>query len=297
MEIYNLIDETIKKLNIKKAYLCYGEQYKSVYEKLIIGECKSPVEVLRVDNLTCEELKSYFDTLGKNDLIILIFPFHFSGSDGGSKHNYLMGLEKKGIYFINISAGVEGVNLTHKTQELYNKLLFQIIEHSSQKSVAEKSKYYIDRLINGKKVRITDELGSNIEFIIELALEDIIPLTPDRRVVQIPYGEVFVVPKRGSVNGKFVHKRRKGNYVYEIKDDFVTLDTPYYQGSYPICEIGFGTNWLIPSINALPYLEKKYPTYHLGFGDNSNFGGSHQYSFHFDEVQDKVNWKMEILDE
>lgn len=95
MEIHNLIDESMEKLNIKKAYLCYEEQYKPVYEELILGKCKNPVEVLRVDNLTCEELKSYFDQLGKHNLIILIFPFHVSGSDGGSMHNYLMDLEKK----------------------------------------------------------------------------------------------------------------------------------------------------------------------------------------------------------
>ena len=73
------------------------------------------------------------------------------------------------------------------------------------------------------------------------------------------------------------------------------LNNSFLKGRYPGCEVGFGTNDIIPNINYLPYLEKKFNTYHLGIGDNSNFGGDYQYGFHFDQVQNSVNWSLEIL--
>ena len=256
MKLHKFIDDTIDKLNIINAYLCYESFYGSFCEKFIFGQCKSELEILMVDTLSYEEFMSRFNKICEQDLIICVFPFHVKEADGESMHNYLMELEKKGIYFINISAGIEGVDISKRTQDIYNKLLFQVIENSESKIIDEKSKYYLERLVPGRKIRISDDVGTNIEFIIEKVLEDITPMRPDRRVIQIPYGEVFVIPKLGSVNGKFVYKQKDNISVYNIENDYMILNNSFLKGRYPVCEVGFGTNDIIPNINYLPYLEK-----------------------------------------
>lgn len=297
MKMSSLIDETVEKLKSERIYVCYQKLYKPIYEHLISEQCKSRIEILQVDDMEYTELKEHLNVLNEQDLLILIMPFYVSGTDSEIMHNLLINLEKKGVYFINISAGVEGIKFTNKAQKLYNKLLFEILEHNSARKINENIKRCSNRLIVGKKFRIIDEYGSNIEFIVESVLIENIPLTPKQRVIQIPYGEVFIVPSQGSVNGVFVHKIKEKTSVYQIKKDFVDLKELYYQGHFPICEIGFGMNELVPDIDALPYLEKRNNTYHLGIGENSNFGGNYKYNFHIDLVQNKAKWILEMLDE
>ena len=124
MKLHKFIDDTINKLNIINAYLCYESFYSPFCEKFIFGQCKSELEILMVDTLSYEEFMSCFNKICEQDLIICVFPFHVKGADGESMHNYLMELEKKGIYFINISAGIEGVDVSKRTQDIYNKLMW-----------------------------------------------------------------------------------------------------------------------------------------------------------------------------
>lgn len=67
------------------------------------------------------ELKEHLNVLNEQDLLILIMPFYVSGTDSEIMHNLLINLEKKGVYFINISAGVEGAYCEAKRSGLRSK--------------------------------------------------------------------------------------------------------------------------------------------------------------------------------
>lgn len=275
MNLCDLIDENIEILNLKEIAISHDVAYDQ-FAKNLFKYSKSKLNCFVTEDMSFDYFKQYIYDLSDETLVVFLFPiFSMSNIDREEIYRFLIDLQKKGRYLINITAGINGV-FDERFQINYENLLIKTINHSSVDKIARNASEKLFFFKSKCLFRLTDEIGTNLTFEIEKVLNENFPLTPDNRVMQLPHGEVFVVPKLGTMNGKIVFIYKFDTYNFDVVNDYVELDMPNISGKYPICEIGFGTNAAIPPINALPYLEKRLNTYHLGFGGNSNFGGKYE---------------------
>lgn len=283
--LIRMIKESIEKLEIEKVIICYRNEC-LFSEKLSsqLNECK--LEVIKTKDKKYTELTEILNKCEPNQIIIMLFPL-FDNCEYINKHIFecCMSLEKKGIYMINITQDIVTIE-DKRTRLLYSKLLLNIINHGS-KEILINNKEKLDLLGKAKKIILRDDMGTNISFkTTDIILQENYELTKFQRVIQIPCGEVFLIPEKGSVNGELVMFVNKKIYKFKVINDIVKLNINEMNlhGEFPICEIGFGTNPFIPDIEILPFREKKLGTFHIGFGCNTNFGGKYNLDYHFDLV-------------
>lgn len=254
---------------------------------------KLPYRIYEIvlDDISFQELESEVNQFGKNTVLFMALPFWVKESSRTEIFNWLMRLEMKRMNIVNISVGIENVNIEEKTEKLLFTLFNKIIAADNEKMKINNS-YYFKRLKSKGSYVIEDSNGSYISFEVDKVIMENDFLDINNKVIQIPAGEVFVVPKKNSVHGTLRLQKKDGICYININNDFANLSY-IEKGLYlPVCEVGFGTNPAIPNISNLPYIEKKYGTYHLGFGNNMNFGGEYIYPIHFDLVSNSKEFNL-----
>lgn len=283
MKLNEIIDENIQSLNLKNVIIFYDENHEILIDKLFTN-LKSNSIFLNTHNISFEFFKNYLNKISDDSMIVLLLPlFKNLNINNHEFYKILMTLEITGKYLINISAGID--NVWDKTVlQNYNKLLAKLIDYSSIKEISNISNDYLLRLRENKLYKLEDKNGTELFFEVDKIHIENFPLTAENRVIQIPHGEVFIVPKMNSINGKVILKKKYDTLVFNIKNDYTNIEMSSIKGKFPVCEIGFGTNSCIPMIYNLPYFEKKLGTYHLGFGGNESFGGKYSFDYHFDIV-------------
>ena len=288
----NLIDSMLKTIKNLKNICVIGN---NKYEIKLKQYDNVQIHILDINSMSFFDMRKFVECLEKNILIIILMPFNVKTVSKKEMFNWLMKLEEEKNYFINVFTGIENQELTYMGQKNYNKLLLQVISQNHQEIICNNQKYKeILKKVKEKKLRIKDSYGSDFSFKIYSILEETNIFDENNRVLQIPFGEVFIVPQNKSVNGKIVIIWEGEKKLVYVKDDFLDFSFDKQERKLPVSEIGFGTNPFIPKIYNLPYYEKKYKTYHIGVGNNANFGGTYKYDLHFDLVIDAEEWSIEV---
>lgn len=291
------IKKAIEKVhNISNLCIIGNQRYTKYLNIEELMKLQLIVHQLILDDLSFNELESKVEGYGKDTVLILILPLWVKDSSRAEIFNWFMSLEMKGMYIINISVGLETVDIDEKIENSLVTLLGKVIAADNKKMEIYNFNYF-DTLKYKNRYVIDDSNGSCISFDVEKILVENDFLDINNKVIQIPAGEVFVVPQKGSVNGTLHIQEKKGMRYITIKNDFADLSYIEEELYLPVCEVGFGTNPQVPNIRNLPYTEKKYGTFHLGFGNNSNFGGGYIYSIHFDIVSNSKEFNIKMYED
>lgn len=214
------------------------------------------------------------------DFIIIGTPL--SLEDNKYIFNFFKVLEERNVRTIIFEWPIECYSQKYKV--LLNAIFRNaiMIDYESLKERNEKIYSYIK---DAKTINIISNTGTDITFQsnYNIILESC--SFKEGSVFQVPGGEVFLVPKIGSVNGKISIEKELIN----VKNDYAdfSLFDPRWS-NIPICEFGIGTNVNIKYTKQLSITEKAFRTCHFGFGNNKNFGGEYERDFHFDLVLNDI---------
>lgn len=279
-----IIEKAIEDVNgIRNLCFIGNRRYTKYLNIEAIKSLSYKVQEIELDDINFRELESQVDQFGKDTVFIMALPLWVKDSSRTETFNWLMRLEMEGMNILYISVGLEIINIDEKTEKILVTLLEKVIAADNGK-MKKNNSYYCEKLKCNNRYMIDDSNGSCISFEVDRVLIENDFLDERYKVIQIPAGEVFVVPKKGSVNGTFHLQEKDEMRFIVIENDFADLSF-IEKGLYlPVCEVGFGTNPQVPNIQNLPYIEKRSGTFHLGFGNNKNFGGEYIYSIHFDIV-------------
>ena len=167
-----------------------------------------------------------------------------------------------------------------------------------------KLKKYGDKIIklleNGKEVRVSTPLGTNITFSIKgrsVENDDAI-LSRKGAIGNLPAGEVSLSPVEGTANGTIIidimpryakPKTRviiRNGLAVEISDEVCNLAKIFrkIKNSRNIAELGIGTNAKAKIIGNVLQDEKVLGTCHIAFGNNKSYGGKVYSEVHLDTV-------------
>lgn len=286
--LVGMIKESMLNLGITKIVLCCRHR-SLLFSSILFSELSEcNLEFIETKYTPYENVIEKLSQCNENEILIICFPlFKDDKKINKSIFKCCMMLEEKGVYMINISESFNSESY-NKISLLYDKLLLKIISCDDEKITKNNDRIY-DDLNKANDVILKNKDGVHITFKSSgIILKENYQLTKSQRVVQIPAGEVFLVPEEGSVNGIISIDLNNKKYKFKVLNDFVYLniDEMNINGNFPICEIGFGTNPFVPDIDILPFKEKRYGTFHLGFGNNVNFGGNYCLDYHFDIVFD-----------
>lgn len=163
------------------------------------------------------------------------------------------------------------------------------------------------KLKNKKKIKITTNNGTDIEFYIKGRkwLSDDGIIIKKRTFSNLPAGEIFIAPLEEQTNGTIIVDASVGglgkvdkNMRLVIKNGFIedvsggkvaesfkkSLKNKLYKN---IAELGIGTNYKAKITGNVLEDEKVAGTCHIAFGNNKHFGGKVDVSFHVDVVVKK----------
>jgi len=167
------------------------------------------------------------------------------------------------------------------------------------KEIRSRIKKVHSSIKNKKKVYITSNEGTNLEFSIERrkwVLEDTGICRKKGSFTNLPAGEIFIAPVEGSANGKLVVDGSFSNILEKpititIEDGFATkfagkdhkeIESLITEASeklkdpkiaYNVAKFGMGMNPKSRIIGNILEDEKTLGTIHIGFGGNFTMGG------------------------
>lgn len=172
--------------------------------------------------------------------------------------------------------------------------------------IADLSKRVASAQTAGNNVHITSPHGTDITFSLSgrSAIADTGLFTNPGDSGNLPAGESFIAPVKGSANGIIVFDgcfddieldapirvRVKQGKAVDISGSEASrllterLARVGHEGSYNIAEFGIGTNKKAKLGNNLLEVEKVYGTCHIALGNNATFGGEVDVPFHSDGV-------------
>ncbi|MBI2657073.1 aminopeptidase [Candidatus Woesearchaeota archaeon] len=165
----------------------------------------------------------------------------------------------------------------------------------------------ISKLKNRDKIRITTDIGTDIEFHLKGRkwIGDDGIYTKKGSFGNLPAGEIFIAPLENKANGKIVVDASVGgigkvdkNIEIMVKDGFIVdiaggrvakifknlLKSRLYKN---VAELGIGTNYRAKITGNVLEDEKIAGTCHIAFGNNRHFGGKVDVPFHVDVVVNK----------
>jgi leucyl aminopeptidase (aminopeptidase T) len=172
-------------------------------------------------------------------------------------------------------------------------------------AVKQRSDAIAKLLTDGKGVRISSSLGTDVVF----SIEGRKGLSDDGRIARpgafgnLPAGEGFIAPVEGMTNGRLVFDgsvwpigRLETPLTVDVVDGYATsfsgsageqfrstLDK-HGPEAFAVAELGIGTNEAATLTGNVLEDEKIIGTIHVAFGDNHSFGGTIRVSSHQDGV-------------
>ena len=188
------------------------------------------------------------------------------------------------------------------TIDMMNRALS--VNFNKIKTINEKT---IKKLKNKNKIRITTEIGTDIEFLLKGRkwIGDDGIYTKKGAFGNLPAGEIFIAPLEGKTNGKIIVDAIIGgigktdrNTEINVKDGSIVsvkggkiankfsnlLKNKLYKN---VAELGIGTNYKAKITGNVLEDEKVFGTCHIAFGNNRHFGGKIDVPFHVDVVVKK----------
>jgi aminopeptidase len=172
-------------------------------------------------------------------------------------------------------------------------------------AVKQRSDAIARLLTDGREVRISSSLGTDVVFSIEgrKGLSDDGRIASPGAFGNLPAGEGFIAPVEGMTNGRLVFDgsvwpigRLETPMAVDVVDGYATsfsgpageqfrsiLDK-HGAEAFAVAELGIGTNEAATLTGNVLEDEKIIGTIHVAFGDNHSFGGTIRVSSHQDGV-------------
>jgi leucyl aminopeptidase (aminopeptidase T) len=196
--------------------------------------------------------------------------------------------------------GVRGATMPDITEEMLVRTM-----SADYNAVKQRSDAIARLLSDGKEVRISSSLGTDVVFSIEgrRGLSDDGHITEPGAFGNLPAGEGFIAPVEGMTNGRLVFDgsvwpigRLETPLTVDVVDGYATsfsgsageqfraiLDK-HGPEAFAVAELGIGTNEAATLTGNVLEDEKIIGTIHVAFGDNHSFGGTIRVSSHQDGV-------------
>lgn len=184
---------------------------------------------------------------------------------------------------------------------------------ANYKEVEKITKEFSTYLKDVKRVKVTTELGTNLEMDIsgrKIFLDTGLYHNPGD-MGNLPAGEVFVAPIEGTTKGVLIvdgtmlkkltqpiQMEIKNGKVISIKggkeaEDLKGIISEADKNATNIAEFGIGTNPKARLIGNMLEDEKVLGTIHIAIGDNKSMGGSIYSNTHIDGIVKKPNVEMD----
>lgn len=206
--------------------------------------------------------------------------------------------------------GVRVASMPGITEAMLNRTL-----GADYAEIQRKSRGLAQIVDQGKRVKVTTELGTHISFSIEgrSSIADVGDLREAGRIGNIPAGEVFLAPVEGTAEGVAVINRSitslgrlkktvrivvsqgsameiiGGNQAAELLEKLKEHEPE----AKMLAEFGIGTNPTAKISGVALEDEKVLGTAHIAFGKNSSFGGGIECPIHIDCIFSKPSIEID----
>jgi len=200
-------------------------------------------------------------------------------------------------------AGARGATMPGITTDMMTRTL-----NADYRRIARLTDRVTRRLSAARKVRITTELGTDLELEIAGRKAD-----PDTGIVtrpgafsNLPAGESYVAPIENRSQGRIVVDgsfapvgRLRQPVIIDLRDGMITRITgnkelaaifrKYGSHERTLGELGLGTNYQAVITGNVLEDEKVMGTIHVAFGNNLGFGGKNKADIHLDGIVKQPN--------